>query len=56
MGKLALSLDTMRLKWGITAAPQPKKSELKEINSDKKKISAATNNQLKKRRPKKGRR
>lgn len=56
MGKLALSLDTIRLKWGIKSAPTPKAEEAKEIKAAPSAISAATNNQLKKRRPKKGRR
>lgn len=56
MGKLALSLDTLRLKWGIVAAPAPKKTQTKEIKSEDRVLSAVTKNQLKKRRPKKRRR
>jgi len=56
MGKLALSLDTVRLKWGIVAPPTPKTTQVKELGSSAKALTSATKNQLKKRRPKKRRR
>ena len=56
MKNAPLSLDTLRLKWGIVAAPAPKKAQVKEIKSEDQILSAATKNQLKKRRPKKRRR
>ena len=56
MGKLALSLDTMRLKWGIKAAPRRSVKEEKEASFSREALSSATINQLKKRRPKKRRR
>lgn len=56
MKNAPLSLDTIRLKWGIVAAPEPKKERAKEIKSEDQVLSAVTKNQLKKRRPKKRRR
>ena len=56
MGKLALSLDTLRLKWGVETAQAPKKPQVKEIKSEEQVLAAITKNQLKKRRPKKRRR
>lgn len=50
MGKLALSLDTLKLKWGITPSAKAVPSKKKEIKSADQVIASVTKNQLKKRR------
>lgn len=51
MGKLALSLDTMKLMWGITPTKRADSvAEKKEIKSADQTLSSLTKNQLKKRR------
>jgi len=54
---VAVSLDTIRLKWGITELKAPNRhQEGEEVQADKREISAATHNQLKRRRSKMKRR
>lgn len=52
--RLPLSLDTIRLNWGVQPIEESPIEDATSVELDK--ISTATKNQLKKRRPTKGRR